>query len=268
VPKSGRLVAPRSDETVRRLILAEAQAPVSFFDVIANGEAPDTSLDWAARLDHTDQDGSHIDLYRKGQYLGRMVSPLIGEHNLRNTLAALAAVADGFGIEPDVLARGLASFQGIKRRQELLGTPGGIALYDDFAHHPTAVRETLAALRARYPNQRLIAVFEPRSATACRRQHQNEYPSSFAAADDAWLAPLGRSNLAEDERLDLALLADAIRKNGQRARVFESVDAIVEAVTAEAQSGDVVALLSNGAFGGIYERLLEDLARPHGNSRA
>ena len=145
----------------------------------------------------------------------------------------------------------------MRRRQDLLGNPGGIAVYDDFAHHPTAVEETLRALRARHPAGRLFAVFEPRSATACRNIHQAAYPGSFGSADRVILAPLGRTNVPESERLDLDRLAKDI---GEHALAAPSIDAIIETITREAKSGDTVALLSNGAFGGVHTRLLEALA--------
>jgi UDP-N-acetylmuramate: L-alanyl-gamma-D-glutamyl-meso-diaminopimelate ligase len=144
----------------------------------------------------------------------------------------------------------------VRRRQDLLGQPHGIFVYDDFAHHPTAVDETLRALKAKHPGGALWAVFEPRSATACRSLHQEAYAAGFAAADQILLAPLGRSNVPEDERLDVARLA---RDLGPRARSMESVPAIVAEVAARARPGDCVALLSNGAFGGIHRLLLDAL---------
>ena len=142
----------------------------------------------------------------------------------------------------------------MRRRQELIGTPRGVFVYDDFAHHPTAVRETLAALRARHPGARLVAVFEPRSATACRRVHQDEYATSFDAADEVIFPPLGRSNLPPSEALDLDELVRKLAARGKSAANEPSVEAIVARLASSARSGDVVALLSNGAFGGIHPK--------------
>jgi UDP-N-acetylmuramate: L-alanyl-gamma-D-glutamyl-meso-diaminopimelate ligase len=152
----------------------------------------------------------------------------------------------------------LASFRGVRRRQDLLGRPSGIAVYDDFAHHPTAVDETLRALHARHPLGTLWAVFEPRSATACRALHQHDYVAAFRTADRVLFAPLGRTNIPEPERLDLALLASEI--GAEKAIAEASVDAITERLVREARPGDTIALLSNGAFGGIHARLLQALA--------
>ena len=152
----------------------------------------------------------------------------------------------------------LASFEGVRRRQDLLGRPGDVAVYDDFAHHPTAVDETLRALRARHPGGKLWAVFEPRSATACRALHQHEYVAAFRSADRVLFAPLGRTNVPEAERLDLSRLAGEI---GNKASAAPSVDAIIEEIVSDAKPGDTVALLSNGAFGGIHARLLDALGK-------
>src|SRR5262249_12919573 len=132
-------------------------------------------------------------------------------------------------------------------------------VYDDFAHHPTAVEETLRALRAKHPEGKLIAVFEPRSATACRAIHQEAYVGAFRSADRVILAPLGRSNIPEAERLDVPRLATEIAEHGKEAEALSSVDAIVDAIVAEATTGDTVALLSNGVFGGIYKKLVDAL---------
>ncbi|MFT3774464.1 MAG: cyanophycin synthetase [Minicystis sp.] len=128
-------------------------------------------------------------------------------------------------------------------------------VYDDFAHHPTAVDETLRALQARHPEGTLWAVFEPRSATACRALHQEAYARAFGAAGRVIFAPLGRPDIAEDERLDLPRLVRELREAGKEAEAAISVEAIVETIAKDARPGDTVALLSNGAFGGIYEKL-------------
>jgi UDP-N-acetylmuramate: L-alanyl-gamma-D-glutamyl-meso-diaminopimelate ligase len=147
----------------------------------------------------------------------------------------------------------------VRRRQDLLGTPGGIAVYDDFAHHPTAVRETLRALRQKHPHGKLLAVFEPRSATACRNLHQRDYVECWDDADEVLFAPLGRDNLAPEERLDLAAIVQQLGERGRAARQLPSVEAILEELTRLASPGDTIALLSNGAFGGIHGKLISRL---------
>jgi UDP-N-acetylmuramate: L-alanyl-gamma-D-glutamyl-meso-diaminopimelate ligase len=135
-----------------------------------------------------------------------------------------------------------------------------VRVYDDFAHHPTAVAETLAGLRARHVDGSLIALFEPRSSTASRKLHQAQYPAAFASADLTLLAPVGRAEIAEAERLDVASVARAIEAQGKPAQAVPSIDAIVERVLSVAKPGDSVVVMSNGAFGGIHDKLLAGLA--------
>jgi UDP-N-acetylmuramate: L-alanyl-gamma-D-glutamyl-meso-diaminopimelate ligase len=259
VPESGLVVAHAGDPQVVELVSAVARAPVAWYGVageIAGGVPPH----WLAAPGPSDARGQSFDLFAGGVAAGRHALPLPGRHNLRNALAAIAAVAQGFGVGVHELAPGLASFAGVRRRQELIGEPGGVFVYDDFAHHPTAVDETLRALRTRHPRARLFAVFEPRSATACRALHQAQYESAFGACDRVLLAPLGRSGLASGEALDLGRLASTLAANGKPASACGSLDEIVERLAAETCAGDVVALLSNGAFGGIHARVLSRLA--------
>jgi UDP-N-acetylmuramate: L-alanyl-gamma-D-glutamyl-meso-diaminopimelate ligase len=206
-----------------------------------------------------------FDLYAGGVLAGRFLSPLPGLHNLRNAVAALAAAAQGYGADVRALGVPLAEFRGIKRRQELLGTPGGVFVYDDFAHHPTAVRETLAALRGRHAEGRLFAVFEPRSATACRRVHQLDYESAFDSADVVLLAKVHRTDIHAAEQLDVSALAGALLARELRALTPPGTQEILERLRAELRPGDVVAILSNGAFDGLQGRLLAALAGAPGS---
>jgi UDP-N-acetylmuramate: L-alanyl-gamma-D-glutamyl-meso-diaminopimelate ligase len=259
VPEHGLIVANAADEHVARVVEKHARAEVAWF-ALADEPTHGMPPHWLAAPAGADARGQAFDLYAGGVACGRLALPLAGRHNLKNALAALGAVAQGYGARLADLGQALASFQGVRRRQDLLGTPRGIAVYDDFAHHPTAVRETLAALRARHPEARLFAVFEARSATACRRMHQSEYATAFDAADAVLLPPLGRTNLAPEEALDLDALTLALCERGRLAARFDSVDAIVSELAGAVRSGDVVALLSNGAFGGIHAKLLSKLA--------
>ena len=259
VPESGLIVANGADAEVVQLVEAHARAPVAWFalaDEATHGVPPH----WLAAPAGSDAKGQAFDLYAGGVACGRLAIPLPGRHNLKNAVAALGAVAQGFGARLADLGHALATFPGVRRRQDLIGEPRGAFVYDDFAHHPTAVKETLAALRSRHPAGRLFAVFEARSATACRRMHQAEYAVSFDAADEILLAPLGRTNLAPEDALDLDTLARELTARGRRAERYPSVAAIVERLAAEVRAGDVVALLSNGAFGGIHQKVLAALA--------
>src|SRR5262249_7814018 len=144
----------------------------------------DVTPSWLGAIVPVDSNGAQpFDLFAGGVSCGRFAMPVTGAHNVRNAVGAIAACAEGMGAPISAFRSALASFEGGKRRQELLGEPRGVRVYDDFAHHPTAVDETLRALRARHPNGALWAVFEPRSATACRNVHQSAYATSFGAAD-------------------------------------------------------------------------------------
>ncbi|MEZ5290340.1 MAG: UDP-N-acetylmuramate:L-alanyl-gamma-D-glutamyl-meso-diaminopimelate ligase [Vicinamibacterales bacterium] len=184
--------------------------------------------------------------------------PLAGAHNVRNALAAIA-VAHDLGIGLEAAAGALREFRGVKRRLDVVGERGGVTVYDDFAHHPTAVAETIAALRAARPGRRLWAVFEPRSASSCRRVFQDDFARAFSGADQVVLAPVFRDSLPEAERLSIPDLVAALAAAGVAARTLPTVDAIVAAVSAESRPGDDVLVMSNGGFGGIHGKLLEAL---------
>ena len=254
VPTEGLLVCDAHDPRARAIASANARARVAYYalDGDDTGDVTPTWLGAVAAPDPT-TGALPFDLYAGGSYCGRFALGVPGVHNVRNAVAAIAACAEGFGAGVAAARTALASFEGVRRRQDLLGRPAGVAVYDDFAHHPTAVEETLRARRARHPEGKLWAVFEPRSATACRSTHQADYVRAFAPADRVLLAPLGRTNVPEGERLDLARLA---REIGCAAEAAPSVDAILEHVAREAEPGDTVALLSNGAFAGLHARLL------------
>jgi len=258
VPEDGLIVACCSDALVVDIVSSAARAPVAWYalqDEPTHGMAPH----WLAAPAEMTAQGTSFDLFAGGVACGRFLLPAPGRHNLKNALAALGACAQGYGARLRDLGPALARFAGVRRRQDLLGEPGGVFVYDDFAHHPTAVRETLAALRQKHAGGRLFAVFEPRSATACRKLHQDEYVKSFDLADEVHLAPLGRTNLNVDERLDTEALVSELTLRGRQAERHDSIDTIVTALSNRAAAGDVVALLSNGAFGGIHQRLLSAL---------
>lgn len=220
-----------------------------------DGDPLAAPADWIA----TPKEGGAFELRVPDAAPISMRTPLAGRHNLRNTLAALVLGHVGAGVALEALARALPEFCGVKRRQEVLGRPQGITVYDDFAHHPTAVRETLAALRPLHSGGRLLAAFEPRSATACRRLHQDAYVSAFDSAERVVLAPPGR-DLEPEERLDTRLLAERVCARGPVATSAASIDEVIAEIVAWARPNDAVVLLSNGGFGGLPARLLEALA--------
>jgi UDP-N-acetylmuramate: L-alanyl-gamma-D-glutamyl-meso-diaminopimelate ligase len=261
MPPTGLVVAAANDRRVVEVCRASAACQVSYYALDGDdthGAAPE----WLGAAGTIVEGMQEFDLYIGGVACGRMRTPSPGVHNVRNAVAAIAAAAMGYGCPVRELIQAISKFEGVRRRQDLVGEVGGVRVYDDFAHHPTAVEETLRALRAKHPRGKLIAVFEPRSATACRAIHQDAYTGAFRSADRVILAPLGRSNIPESERLDVGRLARDIAKQGRKADALADVDAIVDAIVNEAEAGDTVAILSNGAFGGIHRKLLAALGMP------
>ena len=254
VPRRGLLLVGADSPGARAL----ADAAKSRVETFGTSD-PTPSLDWQAHDLEPTCDTTRFKVRRHGSPFGSFEVPLVGAHNVRNALAAIA-VATETGVSVDRIAEGLRAFAGVKRRLEVVGVADGVTVYDDFAHHPTAVAETLAALRAANPKARIWAVFEPRSASSCRRVFQDDFARAFAGADEVLLAPVFRSTLPEDERLSIPQLVRDLESRGQRAREAASIDDIVSAVVAEHRPGDLVVLMSNGGFGGIHQKLLRALA--------
>ena len=181
--------------------------------------------------------------------------PLAGEYNVWNATAA-AVIAEAYGISKQEIAAALKTFKSVKRRLEVKAQVNDITIIDDFAHHPTAIAGTLKALRARYPGARLWAILEPRSNTLRRRVLQADLARSLAVADEVVVAGVFRLDAVPvNERLELPELAIDIQKYGRQARLLADADEIVKTIAPEMRRGDVVAILSNGGFGGIYEKL-------------
>jgi len=258
LPQHGLLVANAADPEVRAAA-ARARCRVSYF-ALEGEDTGDVAPEWLAAPTKPEANFQPFDLFYGGSSCGRVSSPLPGRHNVKNAVAAIAMAATGAGVAVQDLTRALPRFSGVRRRQELRGVARGVRVYDDFAHHPTAVAETLAALRGRHPQGTLFAVFEPRSSTASRKLHQREYEHAFDAADVVLLAEVGRSEIPDAEKLDVRAIASAIRARGGRAETPGHVDAIVEQIATRAEPGDTVVVMSNGAFGQIHEKLLARLA--------
>jgi len=215
-------------------------------------------VDWQAHDIQVLPGGSRFKVRRDGSPFGVFEMPLVGAHNVRNALAAMA-VATEVGVSVERVTGGLKLFAGVKRRLEVVGEVNGVTIYDDFAHHPTAVAETIGALRAGHPTDRIWAVFEPRSASSCRRVFQADFARAFAGADEVIVAPIFRSKLPEAERLSVTQLVDDLNCRGQSARQSSSVDDIVDTIVREHRRGDLVVIMSNGGFGGIHRKLVEAL---------
>lgn len=212
--------------------------------------------DYIAQLKATTEAGVEFEVSLKGTSLGLFKMAISGEYNILNALAVIG-VAREIGWDLERVKRALAEFQGVKRRQEVLGETGGVLYIEDFAHHPTAVRETLKGIRSRYPSRRIWAIFEPRSATSRRKVFQADYAVSFKAADEVIIAKaFDQSRIEAEERFSSEELVADIKKGGQSALVGENVDAIVKEVKAKSRAGDLVLIMSNGGFDGIYQKLL------------
>jgi UDP-N-acetylmuramate: L-alanyl-gamma-D-glutamyl-meso-diaminopimelate ligase len=250
VPRRGLLLIGADSPAARSL----AGIAVSRVETFGTGEA-----DWQAHDLHSAGASTRFKVRRRGSPFGSFELPLLGAHNVRNALAAIA-VATEVGIRPERIEAGLRAFAGVKRRLEVVGVAGGVTVYDDFAHHPTAVAETLAGLRASNPEARIWAVFEPRSASSCRRVFQDDFARAFDGASEVLIAPIFRSKLPEAERLSIGQLVRDLNGRGLHAREAESIDDIVAGIAREHRPGDLVVVMSNGGFGGIHQKLLRALA--------
>jgi UDP-N-acetylmuramate: L-alanyl-gamma-D-glutamyl-meso-diaminopimelate ligase len=258
VPRRGLVVAGLETPALRE-ILPRAHCPVETFGLSSDA-------DWRAVQVRPSEEGWRFRLMRKGRDLGDFSLPLPGEHNLRNALAALAAAAAA-GVDPEAARPLLAAFRGVKRRLEVRGRARGVVVYDDFAHHPTAVRETLRALRAALSAQagpgRLVAVFEPRSYTSRTRVFQEDFARAFQDADRVIVAAAHLpAKVPDGQRLSETELVGAIAELGKDARFIPGVNDIVSRLAEDLGEGDRVVVLSNGGFGGIHEKLLAALGAP------
>jgi UDP-N-acetylmuramate: L-alanyl-gamma-D-glutamyl-meso-diaminopimelate ligase len=250
VPRAGLLLIGADSPAAAAL----AGKAVSRVQTFGTGE----DVDWQAHDLEPAGATTRFRVRRAGSPFGSFEVPLVGAYNVRNALAAIA-VATEVGISPERIGDGLRAFAGVKRRLEVVGVADGVTVYDDFAHHPTAVAETLAGLRASHPDARIWAVFEPRSASSCRRVFQDDFARAFAGADQVLIAPIFRSALAESERLSVPQLVRDLHARGQSAREAESLDDIVSGIADEHRAGDLVVLMSNGGFGGIHQKVLAAL---------
>ncbi len=251
VPRRGLLVLG-ADSPDALALKDLARSPVETFGLA-------DEADWHGYDLEPGPETTRFRVRHKGEAVGLVEIPLVGSHNVRNALAAMA-VAEAVGVNEWLVTSALRDFGGVKRRLEEVGTEQGVTVYDDFAHHPTAVKETLSAVRIANPDRRVWAIFEPRSASACRRIFQDAFADAFVAADETIIAAVYRSSLPEDDRLSPQRLVSDLESKGLHARYVPTVDEIVGIASSELRSGDLVVVMSNGGFGGIHARLLAALA--------
>jgi UDP-N-acetylmuramate: L-alanyl-gamma-D-glutamyl-meso-diaminopimelate ligase len=243
VPGAGRLIVNGHDPELALTLSAGCWTPRESFAL-----GREASCDWTARMAENCA-ASRFEVYFKGRPVADVAWDLIGEHNVLNALAAIGA-AHHAGVAPERAAQALNLFRGVKRRMEVRGVVGGVTVYDDFAHHPTAIETTLKGLRARVGGQRILAVLEPRSNTMKLGVHREELAPALRLADKSWfLAP---KDLGWD-------LRGAVSSMGDRAKLAACVDEIVRSLAAEARAGDHVLIMSNGGFGGLHDKLLAAL---------
>ena len=263
VPQRGRIVAfdgavgDATESPSLERCVAKAFCPVERYGT-------GSRADWKVTNLRFEPGHTRWSVLQKGQPWAEFEFPLAGEYNVWNATAAVALAAS-CGISKDAIAQALKTFKSVKRRLEVKAQVNGITIIDDFAHHPTAIAGTLKALRARYQGARLWAILEPRSNTLRRRVLQSDLAHSLAGADEVIVANVFRSEaVPENERLELPALAAEIQQHGRQVRLLQDADAIVKTIAPELRSGDEVAILSNGGFGGIYEKLpvrLRELAK-------
>jgi UDP-N-acetylmuramate: L-alanyl-gamma-D-glutamyl-meso-diaminopimelate ligase len=260
VPDDG-LVIVRGDDPIAADVAADAACEVWRYG---------PGMEWDGHIDGVDTKAGRMrfTITRSGDAIGSFESCMVGEHNLYNQVAAAAAALRA-GVPVDRLAEGFATFRGIKRRQEIIGEPGEVTVLDDFAHHPTAVRVTLAALRQRFGARRLWAVWEPRSATSRRSIFQQEYATAFDDADQVIVAaPYDQSRIDEADRFSADKLVHDLTARGLDAMTLPDAAAIAGTLAARVHPHDVVAVLSNGGFDGLRGTLLDLLRVRFGDERA
>jgi UDP-N-acetylmuramate: L-alanyl-gamma-D-glutamyl-meso-diaminopimelate ligase len=262
VPGNGRLIAGWDSIQVRE-ILAEMGKRL-FTQVETFGTSADAK--WQARnIDFTGE-MSRFSVFREGKEWAEFQTPLIGEFNVRNCLSVIIA-ADAWGVEVGAIKEALASFQSVKRRMQVRGCERDVIVIDDFAHHPTAVKETLQALKTKYRGRRIVAVFEPRSWSSRLAVFQEPYARAFEAADFVIIAAVFDSGKATEKGdvLNTRKLIEDIAAQGKPASAIDGVDEIVARLVPQLIPGDIVAVMSNGGFGGIHEKLLDRLRNSAGD---
>jgi UDP-N-acetylmuramate: L-alanyl-gamma-D-glutamyl-meso-diaminopimelate ligase len=258
VPRRGRVViwgdTDESGPALRRAA-EKAFCPVETYGFSAGN-------DWVASDLAVEGGGMRFSVSYKSEPFDSFTLAASGRHNVLNAMAAIA-VAHGRGIDREDLAKALATFRSVKRRMDVKGEVRGVLVVDDFAHHPTAVRATIEAARARWPGRRLWAILEPRSNSMRRKVFEETLPVALALADQVVLGGVFRAQQIGDEnRLEPEAVVESVRLLGKSARVFGSADAIAGQISSEAESGDLLLVMSNGSFDGLCEKLLAKLGQP------
>jgi UDP-N-acetylmuramate: L-alanyl-gamma-D-glutamyl-meso-diaminopimelate ligase len=256
VPGNGRLIAGWDSPHVREIVADMGKRLYTQLETFGTRD----DAKWQARGLDFSGELSRFKVFREGAKWAEFETPMIGEFNVRNCLAVIIA-ADAWGVERSAIGEALATFKSVRRRMQIRGEERGITVIDDFAHHPTAVRQTLEALRLKYKNRRVVAVFEPRSWSSRLAVFQDAYANAFEPADYVVIASVFDSSKATEKGdvLNTRKLIEAIAAQKKPAFAIDVVDDIVNHLTPELREGDIVAVMSNGGFGGIHEKLLTKL---------
>ncbi|MBF0211308.1 MAG: UDP-N-acetylmuramate:L-alanyl-gamma-D-glutamyl-meso-diaminopimelate ligase [Desulfamplus sp.] len=253
IPQKSLIIASGNDKNIRDII-DSALCNVQYY-------GDDLCYDWSFSNLQFDQNCTKFEVRDCANIdkIIKITTPLMGRHNAMNALAVYG-VSQNIGIDDKTIFKAFSSFEGVKRRQEIRGVKRGITVMDDFAHHPSAVRETILGVKPFFKDGRLIAVFEPRTNSSMRDIFQNDYPQSFDGADIVCIRePSMLFKVPEDRRMNSRQLVDDIAKRGINALYFDNTENIIELLAAQAKSGDLILIMSNGGFDNIHQRLLEKL---------
>lgn len=252
IPENGTLLACAEDANVMELRkLAKCKNSFTY------GFKADA--DFRAKVLFQNEKGVGFEVHYKGEILGPYSMQITGDYNILNATAVIG-LSKVLGFSENRIQIAMESFEGVKRRQEILGEPNGILIIEDFAHHPTAVRETVKGIQKKYPTRKVFSVFEPRSATSRRKVFQQDYVQAFKGSHEVLLAKaFDQSKIVSEDRFSTEELVADLQKSGVTAGTFDSADHIVEALKARAKTGDVILIMSNGGFDGIYTKLMKAL---------
>lgn len=255
IPSEGHLVYYADDANVVE-IAQKTKAKKLSYGIYKEGSI----ADYQAQILAVDKSGTHFQVFFQGQNRGHFKTPMSGEYNVLNSLAAII-MGEIYKVPAPKVADALLSFAGVKRRQEVRGEPNGILVIEDFAHHPTAVKETIKGIKARYSGRKIFAVFEPRSATSRRKVFQKDYVKAFLNADEVLLAQaFDQSKIDDSERFSSEELVADLHNEKKSANSYAKVEDIVSDLKKKTKSGDLVLVMSNGGFDDIYTKLLKSLA--------
>lgn len=254
IPASGTLIYYGDDQNVIELA-KKATARTFSYGLKKEG----SSTDYQIQIHNVDESGTHFQVFFRDQNKGHFKTQMTGEYNILNALSVIA-MCDVFQIPLTQVAQALLSFTGVKRRQEIRGEPNGVLVIEDFAHHPTAVKETIKGIRAKYPKRKLFAVFEPRSATSRRKIFQKDYVEAFMQADSILLAQaFDQSKIQGEDRFSSEELVNDLIHMNKTAHCYPSANDIVQDLKMQTHSGDLILVMSNGGFDDIYNKLLKTL---------